>query len=780
MLKFISTACLVWLTIAVNAQDHTLQRFPLTEVRLLKSPFLDAEQTDMNYMLKLDPDRLLAPFLREAGLVPKAASYGNWENTGLDGHIGGHYLTAVAQMYAATGDKKWKARLDYMIGELKRCQDNRSDGYVGGVPGGPQMWQQLKGGDFSLFRKKWVPWYNLHKLYAGLRDAYLIGGNQDAKSILIKLSNWASNEVSGLSEEQMQLMLSTEHGGMNEVFADVAAITRDDKYLVLAKRFSHKAILQPLEMKQDKLNGLHANTNIPKVIGFERIAQLNHDPQYDAAAQFFWTTVVNNRSIAIGGNSVREHFNPSDDFSSMLESEQGPETCNSYNMLKLSELLFLSHPNGKYMDYYERTLYNHILSSQHPGKEGGFVYFTPIRPSHYRVYSQPEQGFWCCVGSGMENHGKYGEMIYAHRDNDLYVNLFIPSTLQWGAKGVTVTQSNLFPFEERSELRLTLTRSHAFKLLIRQPEWVKQGQFSLTVNGKKINAVKDTDAYVSITRKWSTGDKIVISMPMTDRLEYLPDHSAWAAIVHGPIVLSAATDSANLKGLKADDSRFGHIAGGSLYPMNQAPLLVRKEGDVSADLLPIKNAPLTFQVANMIYQPAYKNLVLKPFFEMHDARYMLYWPVAKPGKEEQRELELTQNDRMVMSLNQRTVDGVSPGEQQPETDHVMDAENSKSGLIKDRHFRSADGFFSYKMKMSTAVQTLQVTYYGLNKGREFDILLNDQRIAHVVLDGSRGDRFFTQEYQVPAAFKSIKEVTVKFSAAKPSSTADIFDVRLVK
>ncbi|PLW90918.1 MAG: glycosyl hydrolase, partial [Mucilaginibacter sp.] len=263
-----------------------MQAFPLSDVRLLKSPFLAAEQTDMSYMLKLDPDRLLAPFLREAGLKPKAKSYGNWENEGLDGHTAGHYLTALAQMYAATGKPVFKNRLDYMVSELKRCQDNNKDGYVGGVPGSMEMWAKLKNGDFSLFDKKWVPWYNLHKLFAGLRDAYLIGGNIQAKEVLVKFTDWAADETSGLTEQQMQSMLNTEHGGMNEVFADVAMITGEKKYLALAKRFDHQAILTPLEKREDKLNGLHANTQIPKVIGFERIAELNNDKQLDNAARF--------------------------------------------------------------------------------------------------------------------------------------------------------------------------------------------------------------------------------------------------------------------------------------------------------------------------------------------------------------------------------------------------------------------------------------------------------------------------------------------------------------
>ncbi|GAB3818974.1 hypothetical protein GCM10028895_16800 [Pontibacter rugosus] len=413
-------------------------------MKLKDSPFKQAQQTDMEYILALDPDRLLAPYLREAGIKPKAESYGNWENTGLDGHIGGHYLTALSLMYSATGNPELLQRLNYMVDQLAACQQQNGNGYIGGVPGGEAMWQEIaKGnidaGSFSL-NDKWVPWYNIHKLYAGLRDAYLYTGNEKAKDMLVKLSDWSLNLTKDLTDAHMQDMLRSEHGGMNEVFADVAEITGDKKYLELARRFSHRAILDPLLAGKDNLTGMHANTQIPKVIGYKRVAEVGGDPAWAGAAGFFWNTVVNDRTVSIGGNSVREHFHPTNDFSPMIESREGPETCNTYNMLKLSKQLYLTEASAEYIDYYERGLYNHILSSQHPTR-GGFVYFTPMRPRHYRVYSKPEDGFWCCVGSGLENHGKYGELIYAHNEQDLFVNLFIPSTLEWKERDITLTQS---------------------------------------------------------------------------------------------------------------------------------------------------------------------------------------------------------------------------------------------------------------------------------------------------------------------------------------------------
>jgi uncharacterized protein len=279
-------------------------------------------------------------------------------------------------------------------------------------------------------------------------------------------------------------MLVSEHGGMNEVFTDVAEITGNPAYLDLADRFSHRLILDPLLNNENRLTGLHSNTQIPKVIGFKKYADATKNEEWDQAARFFWNTIIDNWTVSIGGNSVREHFHPADDYSSMISSNEGPETCNTYNMLRLTRLLHLSDPETRYLDYYERALYNHILSSIHP-ERGGFVYMTPMRPRHYRVYSQPHESFWCCVGSGLENHGKYGEMIYMHNKNDIYINLFIPSTLTWTDKGISLVQETGFPFGEQSAISLRLNQPSRFKINIRIPGWADHERFRVVVNGEE-------------------------------------------------------------------------------------------------------------------------------------------------------------------------------------------------------------------------------------------------------------------------------------------------------
>ena len=765
----------------VFAQDMHLDAFPLSSVRLSSGPFQDAQQVDLKYILELSPDRLLAPFRKESAINTAAKNYPNWENTGLDGHIGGHYLTSLAQMVAATGNKEVKRRLDYMVSVLDSCQRANGDGYVGGIPGGKAMWQEIArgkidAGTFSL-NQKWVPLYNIHKLFAGLRDAYIIAQNQQAKEILVKLTDWFIGVTSNLSDAQMRDMLRSEHGGLNEVFADVAVMTGNKKYLELAIRCSDKSTLTPLLINEDKLNGLHANMQIPKVIGYQRVGHEEKDAAWTKAADFFWQTVTDHRTVSIGGNSVREHFHPANNFSSMINSVEGPETCNSYNMLKLTRLLFLDNPSSRYIDYYERTLYNHILSTQHP-ESGGFVYFTPMRPQHYRVYSKSQQGFWCCVGSGMENHGKYGELIYAHHENDLYINLFIPSVLNWKEKGIVVTQKTGFPFEEKTELELKVTKSSKFGVHIRYPDWTSD--MRVLVNNQVVKIERGKDSYITINRLWKSGDKVEVILPMSTKMEILPDSSSWVSFVHGPIVLAAVTDHQNLTGLFADSSRMGHIASGPLYPLAKAPILVSNEQDFAKYLHPVAGHAMTYSFEDIINQKQFQNLQLKPFFQIHDSRYVIYFPYTKPSELESKLKELAKNDDLTLALEKETVDKVAPGEQQPESDHNFKGENTEIGVFEDVHYRKATGWFSYDLRNSAkAAKTLRVTY-NTSANQDFEVYLNDILLKRVNLPGKKEAAFFDENYIIPDALRTFDILTVKFKALPGSVVGNVYDVRLIK
>ncbi|WP_028295959.1 glycoside hydrolase family 127 protein [Olivibacter sitiensis] len=768
----------------IIGQTKRLSTFSLEDVRLTESPFSEAQETDRAYIMKLDPDRLLAPFRKEADLAVRKESYGNWESTGLDGHIGGHYLSALANMYASTADSAIGKRLEYMISELADCQKSNGNGYVGGIPDGKALWKEIAEGkieasSFSL-NGKWVPWYNIHKLYAGLCDAYLLAHNEQAKDVLVKLSEWCLGLTDNLTDEQMQEMLISEHGGMNETFAYVASITKDKRYVRLAQRFSDRRILNPLLEGRDELNGLHANTQIPKVIGFYSVAQLTDEQEWAKAARFFWNTVVNKRTISIGGNSVREHFHPSDNFSSMLESVEGPETCNSYNMLKLSKQLFLTKPSPELIDYYERTLYNHILSSQHP--QGGFVYFTPMRPRHYRVYSRVDEGFWCCVGSGLENHGKYGELVYAHNGEDLFVNLFIPSTLNWKEKGAKISQDTKFPFEEATEIKINLERKRLFTVYIRKPSWVKDSGFQVKVNGKRVAATEDVvSSYIAVERTWKNGDIVSVSLPMETTLEQMPDQSPWYSFVHGPIVLAAAVDSSGLDGLFADGSRMGHIAHGPLYPIDKAPLLVGEPAEILQSLRPVEGEPLTYNITNAYYPEHEGTLELKPFFQLHDARYMLYWMQTSPENLDSIVLKLQEEEQAMLELESRTIDKITPGEQQPESDHGFKGERTESGVFQDRHWRHARGWFSYNLKNpGKDAQTLRITYFGGDKGRSFDIYVNDKLLERVTAHAEGQDGFYDVDYELADGMTSDPVLNLKFVAQKGSVAGGVYYIRLLR
>lgn len=620
------------LTTLFSVSAQQLQSFHLKNVKLLPGAFYDAQQTDMKYMLSLDVDRLLAPYRKAANLPPVKPNYENWENTGLDGHIGGHYLSALSFMYIATGNPELNQRLDYMLAELKSCQDKIGTGYIGGTPGGEQLWNEIAQGkivtDTFAINGKWVPLYNLHKLLSGLNDAYSVAGKGQAKSILIRLVDFIDSVSTKLSDEQIQKLVFSEHGGLNEVFANLSEITGDKKYLTLADRFSQRLLLDPLSNKQDKLTGLHANMQIPQVVGFQRIAEVGGGASFGEAARFFWETVVKNRSVVIGGNSVQEHFNPPSNYMPMITSIAGPETCNTYNMLKLTRHLFEQSGGTQYLDYYERAVYNHILSSQHPN--GGFVYYTSMRPQHYRVYSHSQKCMWCCVGSGMENHGKYGEMIYSHRDDDLFVNLFMASTLSWPEKNLKLSQQTKFPDEEVTRLVMDDVGKKAMNIHIRHPKWVASGKLEISVNGKPVPVSGYPGRYVKIARKWKRGDVIEVKLPMSLSMESLPDGSDFVAFLHGPIVLAAKTSTEDLDNLVGDEDQWGgYRAKGKQYSFDTMPVLSKTVSDPVQYLKPVAGKPQTFTASDLIVPVKFKSLELMPFYKLHDARYMIYWKVGE-------------------------------------------------------------------------------------------------------------------------------------------------------
>lgn len=773
----------------VKAQSRLYpNEFPVSDVVLLEGPLRKARDLNIKTLLQYDVDRLLAPYRKEAGLTPKGASYANWD--GLDGHIGGHYLTAMA-INAAGGSAACRQRLDYMIAELKACQDantkNHADwgiGYVGGVPGSKAVWLPVKHGDLKAFHAAWVPWYNVHKTYAGLRDAWVYAGSEDAKNIFLKFCDWAVSITAGLTDDQMQAMLDTEQGGMNEILADAYQLTGDGKYLDAAKKFSHKILLDSMAAGIDNLDNKHANTQVPKAIGFARIGELSGDPAYKAAGKFFWQTVTANRTLAFGGNSRREFFPSAAACSDLINDVEGPESCNSNNMLKLTEDLFRMRPAAGYADYYERTMLNHILSTQNP-ETGGYVYFTPVRPRSYRVYSAPNEAMWCCVGTGMENHGKYNEFIYTHSHDSLYVNLFVASALNWKGKAIRLRQETTFPYEEQTRLVITGGVS-SFPMMIRYPWWVAAGALKITVNGKPVPFDAQPSSYVAINRRWKKGDVIEIKFPMRNTIEHLPNVPAYIAIMHGPVLLGAKTGTEDMKGLTADDSRWGHIPSGAKLPVDKAPIIIEDDlPGVTNGLVPVKDAPLHFTMPGVKMINAV-NMELQPFYQIHDARYMIYW-MALSNQQYHAYLDsLSAVEKEKLALEDRTVSFVAAGEQQPEADHALQSDRSGKGTAQDQFYREAsdEGYFSYSLTTNNETSLgLMVRYWGAEWGnRNFEIYLDDQKL---VTENNTGrwnqSKFFDIEYPIPAAMLKGKDrIRIKFKALKGASTSPVYYVRLIR
>lgn len=670
---------------------HPTTSFPLSSVRLLDSDFKSAQDVDVSYVLSLDADRLLAPFRREAGLPAAAPGYGGWEADGLDGHIGGHYLSACAQLAAATGDERIRARLDYVLTVLAECQAAAGDGYLGGVPGGRKLGEELAAGtvDADLFtlNGRWVPLYNLHKTFAGLLDAYTYTGEERALTMLAALAGWWLDISAQLDDHGFEGMLSTEFGGLNDTFAALAELTGRDDYLRESRRFSHRTILDPLAAGRDELDGLHANTQIPKVVGYARLAATTGDAGFARAADFFWDNVLSRRTVSIGGNSVREHFHPADDFAPMVQDEQGPETCNTYNMLKLAKLRFERTGDPGAIEFYERATYNHILSTQQPG-QGGFVYFTPMRPAHYRVYSKAQESMWCCVGSGLENHARYGELIYSRTPDSLLVNLFIASELEWARQGIRVRLETDFPRSDTAILYVTADAPSEFTLRLRRPGWATG--MEADAGGQLLEAGAGSSE-LAIRRTWEGTTTVTVRLAAEVRAETLPDGLPWVSFSYGPVVLAARNGADGVPGFEAADERMGHVASGPKTPLAGTPV-VTAPSPVDAVVL-VDRKTLTGELAAAL-DGGKVTVQLEPFAHIHSERYTVYWPTGPSAAE--RTAELAALDAAAAGAAD-VIDAVTAGEQQPESDHHFAGESTRAGGSDGVHWRSASGWFSYTL-----------------------------------------------------------------------------------
>lgn len=599
--------------------------FDVQDVRVLDSPFKANMDREGRWLLSLPTERLLHSFRVNAGLLTDKKSsptkmpkpLGGWEALDMElrGHSIGHILSGLGLQYAATGNAAFKQKSDSLVAGLAEVQLALNQG--GYLSAYPQTYidRNIAGS------RVWAPWYTLHKLFAGLTDAYWYTGNPQALAVETKMADWAYQKLTPLTSAQREKMLRNEFGGMNDALLNLYSATGNARHKELADMFYHHAALDPLAQRQDKLNTLHANTVIPKIVGEARAYELTGNEPDKTIATFFWDTVVRDHTYAHGGNSDKEHFFEPGKISEHLTGNTG-ETCNTYNMLKLTRHLFTWSPEARYADYYEQALYNHILGQQDP-KTGMVSYFSPMLPGAYRLYSTPDQSFWCCVGSGFESQSKYGEAIYYHSAQDLYVNLFIPSELTWQARGLKVKQTTRFPEEATTRLAIEASKPVAMPLHLRYPAWATNG-VTLKVNGKAVAVQQQPGSYITVDRKWKTGDQVELTYPMALRLVPTPDNPKKAAFAYGPIILAGALGTVNLPGTAPyHDPADPYQYYGYDYqvPNGLVPALNTQRGSVTDWLKPVAGRPLTFQTT----AATGANLTLVPYYQAHRERYVVYW-----------------------------------------------------------------------------------------------------------------------------------------------------------
>ena len=589
------------------------QPFALPEVRLLPGPFYDAMVRDQKYLLSLDPDRLLHNFRVNVGIPSSATPYGGWEDPTceLRGHCLGHYLSALSLMYAGTGDPRYRKRADYIVAQLALCQN--ASPAAGFHPGYLSAFPESFIDRVEQRQRVWAPWYTLHKVLAGLYDASQLCGNSQALAVAEKMAGWVKFRVDRLTPEQMQASLETEQGGMTEVLANLYAATGNTNDLLTARAFDHQKVIEPLAEQQDRLDRLHANTQIPKIIGAAREYEMTGDARYAEIARFFWDRVALHRSYVIGDHSDREHFFDINHFTNHLSAETC-ETCNTYNMLKLTRHLFAWSPDAVTMDFYERALYNDILASQDPDT-GMFVYLMSLKPGHFKNYSTPEDSFWCCVGTGMENHAKYGDTIFFHDNASLYVNLFIASELFWREKNLVVRQDTSFPVQDTTRLSFQCSQPEQLALKIRWPSWAEPA-LTVRVNGQKQKITGQPGSYITIDRAWQNGDHVDIKLPMKLHTEPLPGTTNIIALLYGPLVLAGDLGTNNLPSqYNSDQTASAKLSDPAVPVFASAPEAVLKHVRATRE-------PLVFQTHDL-GRP--NDVRLIPFYQASHIRYTVYW-----------------------------------------------------------------------------------------------------------------------------------------------------------
>lgn len=593
------------------------ESFELQDVRLLPGRFRDNMMRDSVWMVSIGVDRLLHGFRTTAGVFAgREGGYatvkklGGWESLDceLRGHTTGHLLSALSLMYAATGSEVFKLKGDSLVAGLAEVQAAFGNGYLSAYP------EELINRNIRA-TSVWAPWYTLHKIFSGLIDQYLYAGNTQALEVVRKMGDWAYAKLKPLSEETRRKMIRNEFGGINESFYNLYALTGDERYKWLAGFFYHNEVIDPLKAQKDDLGTKHTNTFIPKVLAEARNYELTGDADSKALSEFFWHTMIDSHTFAPGCSSDKEHYFPTDKFTAHISGYTG-ETCCTYNMLKLSRHLFCWDASPEVADYYERALYNHILGQQDPAS-GMVSYFLPLQTGTHRVYSTPENSFWCCVGSGFENHAKYAEAIYYHDRDGIFVNLFIPSEVKWREKGLVLRQDTRFPEEGKVTFTVGLDEPKRLTVRLRYPSW--SSEVSVKVNGKKVKVRQKPGSYILLSRRWKDGDRIEADYAMGLRLERTPDGTGRGALLYGPVVLAGelGTEGMQAPAPYSDPAKYNDYYSYDYHIPEGLPCALRWDEKHPGNVLQRKGKALTFVTPD--------GVEVKPLYDVHRQRYVVYW-----------------------------------------------------------------------------------------------------------------------------------------------------------
>jgi uncharacterized protein len=582
--------------------------FPMKQVRLGDGPCKQAMEADRQYLHSLPPDRLLHTFRINAGIPSSAQPLGGWEapDCELRGHYaGGHYLSAVALMYASTDDEELKAKGNIVVAELAKCQSELKSGYLSAFP--IDFFDRLRERE-----KVWAPFYTIHKIMAGLLDMYVYCANDQALAMVEKMAGWTAGYTGSLSYEHMQRILGTEYGGMGETLANLYAITGKPYYLEVAQRFDKKQFFDPLAAHRDELKGLHVNTHIPQVLAAARLYELAGDRRYRDIAEYFWDEVVSERSYCTGGTSNHESWNTEPGELAAELSNNTTEDCCAYNMMKLTRHLFGWSADARLMDYYERLVFNHRLGTINP-ENGTMMYYLPLASGYWKTFGKPFDAFWCCTGTGSEEFAKLTDTIYFHDDETLYVNLYIGSRLEWPEKGLSLRQETRFPEQQATTITVSAKNPVPLTINLRIPYWTQGG--SVKINGTIVPAFASPSSYLSLSRVWATGDTIELKLPMSLHIESMPDDQTLQAVMYGPAVLAGRFDPVSKEMLYGN---YEPKASDQAKVPEMAADASKATGWVEADP---KHA-LTFHTVGQS-----QTTTLVPLYKIIDERYAVYWKV---------------------------------------------------------------------------------------------------------------------------------------------------------